>query len=351
MIRRVAGAALLAVAGVLAPWRWTPQASRTASDLRGVCAPGGPVAWASGTKGTYLRTSDGGRTWTASRVPGAEELDFRDVEAFDGETALLLSAGDGARSRVYRTEDGGRGWILALQNRDEKGFFDALAFWDRRHGLVLGDPVDGRFVIWRTDDGGAHWSRVEGPAMPPALAAEGAFAASGTCLVTGPGDLAWFGTGGGGTARVFRSSDRGRTWAAAETPIGARTPSSGIFSLAFWDSLHGIAAGGDYKRPTGGASLARTEDGGLTWSTLPASSPPLNNFLSAVVVVPGTHPPLLVAGGTAVSAWSPDGGITWNTSPEGCNALAFAGVEDGWAVGPAGRVGRFPAEVAARFTR
>ena len=119
---------------------WAPQESNSTSSLRGVSAVSPTVVWASGTKGTYLRTSDGGAHWRAATVPGAADLDFRAVRAVDERTAYLLSIGSGEKSRIYKTTDGGDRWVLAYTNPDPKGFFDALAFWDATHGIVVGDP-------------------------------------------------------------------------------------------------------------------------------------------------------------------------------------------------------------------
>ena len=212
---------------------WTPQSSQTDARFRGVCAVSSQIAWCSGTKGTFARTIDGGKTWKPSQVRGAEALDFRDVEAFDAETAYLLASGPGDASRIYKTTDGGVSWTKQLTNPDPKGFFDAIGFFDRNHGLAFGDPVDGHFTLFTTNDGGATWPRVAGSNLPPALANEGAFAASGTCLVVSGERNAWFATGGARVARVFRSTDRGRSWTVAETPVLTGNPSSGIFSLAF----------------------------------------------------------------------------------------------------------------------
>ncbi len=340
---RAATLTLLTLAALLAltASAWLPVTpSPTTSDLRGVSAPSEGVAWITGTRGACLVTRDGGKSWRTLAVPGAEALDFRDVEAFGPAEAVVMSAGEGAASRIYATADGGSQWSLALSNPDPKGFFDAIAFRNRRQGLALGDPVDGRFAIFATEDGGRRWSRVDPAGIPPALAAEGAFAASGTCLAFDRSGRAWFGTGGAGHARVFRSEDRGRTWAVADTPIGAATPSSGIFSIAFADALHGVAVGGDYRSPAGPGGIARTEDGGVTWTEV---VPPVafDRFLSAVAVVPGTSPPIFVAAGTEISGWSSDGGATWTAGEGGWNAIAFGGAADGWAVGPAGRVVRF----------
>jgi photosystem II stability/assembly factor-like uncharacterized protein len=101
-----------------AAWaQWVAQESGTRVRLRGVSAVSQRVAWASGAAGTFARTTDGGRTWHAAQVPGAAELDFRDVDAFDANTAYLLAIGEGERSRIYKTTDGGRTWALQFQNR------------------------------------------------------------------------------------------------------------------------------------------------------------------------------------------------------------------------------------------
>src|SRR5919205_3314325 len=129
--------------------QWVAQSSGTSVRLRGVSAANGRVAWASGAGGTFARTTDGGQTWQAGQVPGAAELDFRDVDAFDADTAYLLAIGPGESSRIYKTNDGGRTWTLQFQNRRPAAFFDCMAFWDARRGLAVSDPVDGRFLVVR----------------------------------------------------------------------------------------------------------------------------------------------------------------------------------------------------------
>jgi photosystem II stability/assembly factor-like uncharacterized protein len=92
--------------------------------------------------------------------------------------------------------DGGKNWRLQFQNSDRDAFFDALAYWDERNGVALSDPVKGRFSLIITDDGGASWTQLQATNLPPALPREGAFAASGTCLVTQGQQDIWFCTGG-----------------------------------------------------------------------------------------------------------------------------------------------------------
>ncbi len=311
---------------------WVRQESGTSASLRGVSAVNARVVWASGTGGTYLKTTNGGAHWTAAQVPGAESLDFRDVHAVDERMAYLLSAGTGDKARIYKTTDGGAHWTLQLTNPDAQGFFDALAFWDAARGIAIGDPVDGRFAVFTTDDGGAHWQRRQGP---EALPGEGAFAASGTCLIARGARDAWIGTGG---ARVFHSADGGLAWHVSSTPMRHDKPSAGIFSLAFSDARHGVAVGGDYaKDQENRGNIAVTSDGGRTWSE-PPSHPA--GFRSAVAWVPDRK--LWIAVGTSGSDLSRDGGRTWTKFDGGAyNAIAFVSSQAGWAVGPKGAVARF----------
>jgi len=255
------------------------QISHTTESLRGVSAVSRDVAWASGTHGTYLRTTDGGRTWIAGQVPDATALDFRAVVALSADEVFLMSAGPGEQSRIYHTSDAGQHWQLQFTNTILKGFFDSMAFWDSKHGVVLGDPIPDesgklKFELLRTDDG-ETWHAIPPAQLPPALEGEGAFAASNTCITILRADHdsnIWFATGGK-VARVFHSPDRGQSWQVFDTPMVRGPESAGIFSIAFRDAMHGVIAGGDYKHPNDdGPNLAFTEDGGKTW-TLSALHP------------------------------------------------------------------------------
>ncbi len=286
---------------------WRYLESGVSESLRGVSVGPGGIVWASGSHGTFLRSTDAGSTWQSGQVPGAEELDFRDVEAVDVSTAFLLSAGQ--PGRIYKTEDAGQHWTLLYEDEREGIFFDAMAFFSPRHGLAFSDPVDGRFVVVTTDDG-VRWIPTDPDGMPSALPGEAGFAASGTALTVYGERHAWFGTGGP-RARVFRSSDGGKTWAVAETPMLAGQPSRGIFSLHFSDPLHGFATGGDYERPDLAlANLARTEDGGETW----VAAAQLGGFREAIALVPDSGGQRWLAVGPGGLDWSVDGGRSWTSA-------------------------------------
>ena len=256
---------LSALASLKAGAQWVTQETGVKVQFRGLSAVSDKVCWAAGSEGTFARTVDGTH-WQARKVAGAEQLMFRSVVAWSANSATLLAIGAGEASRIYHTEDGGAIWQLQFINRDANAFYDCVQFWDRRHGIALSDPVDGRFRILRTDDSGRTWKVVANRGMPLALPGEGAFAASGTCLVVKGSRDAWFATGGAKVSRVFHSADRGLHWTVAQTPVPAAKPSKGIFGLAFLDRRRGIAVGGDYKAPQADGSAAVTIDGGKTWS-------------------------------------------------------------------------------------
>lgn len=309
----------------------TPQNSHTDVQLRGISAVSAKVAWASGAKGTVLRTIDGGASWETLTIAGADSLDFRDIQAFDQNTAFVLSIGPGDQSRIYKTSDGGKIWQRQFTNSDPKAFYDCFAFWDNTHGIAVSDSVDGKFPLIATADG-MTWNPVVTKKMPAALPSEGAFAASGTCIATFGKNDVWFGTGGP-AARVFHSADRGKNWTVGETPILHGAATQGVFSVAFWTAKDGLAVGGDYKEPTKNESIAAiTHDGGKTW-TLASKQP--QGYRSAVAMG-ASH--ALVAVGTNGADISHDSGTSWSPMFKAdLNALVLTG-NSGWSIGPGGKI-------------
>lgn len=311
--------------------QWQKQNVETKASLRGLSVVNQNVVWASGTGGTFLKTVDGGKTWTVGKVPEAEKLDFRDVEAFDANTAYLLSIGNGETSRIYKTTDGGKTWEKQFQATDKDIFLDAFAFWDKDHGIAMGDPVKGYFYLLRTDDGGKKWYPLSTDKMIPAKDGEAAFAASGTCIIT-QGKNNVFMVSGGTQARVFRSTNRGNSWLVSETPITKGTQGSGIFSIAMLDAKNGVIVGGNYEKPNEvNNNLAWTSDGGRTWTL----SQRLNGYRSGVAFLGKI---VLVAVGSSGSDMSL--GKTWNNlDKENYNAVQ-AKKNAIWAVGANGLVAK-----------
>lgn len=314
--------------------QWQKQNIETKAGLRGLSIVNQNVIWASGTGGTVLRTVDGGKNWSVIKVPDAEKLDFRDIEAFDANTAYILSIGTGESSRIYKTIDGGKTWKLQFKNTNEKAFLDALAFWDKTNGMAMSDPVDGKYLLLKTTDG-ENWTIADNQQMPNAKDGEAAFAASGTCLLT-QGKNNIFLISGGNDARVFRSENRGLSWSVFDTPITKGTAGSGIFSIAMFDKLNGIIVGGNYEKPDDITNnLAFTTDGGKSWML----SKGLNGYRSGVTYIDKNT---IIAVGASGSDLSTDGGKTWKNLDKGnYNAVQTKGKNTIWAVGANGLVANF----------
>jgi photosystem II stability/assembly factor-like uncharacterized protein len=306
-------------------------------EFRGLSSAGADL-WASGRDGTFARSRDAGRSWAAGRIPGAETLFLVDVEALGRDTACVLATSfDGGLARAYRTTNGGATWSVTYELAHPQVFLDGMAFWDRARGLAFGDPVDSAFFVLRTADGCASWSLVAAEALPEPQPGEAGFAASGTAIAVAGSQHAWIGTGGGAVARVLRSTDGGRSWEAVATPMSAGA-ATGIFGIAFRDTLHGVAVGGNYQEPAGAApNVLMSSDGGRSWTT---AGPALPGGVRYGVAAVGGAGAFVAAGPSGIGVTADDG-ITWmavDTLP--AFALHAAG-DRAWIGGTRGWVASF----------
>jgi photosystem II stability/assembly factor-like uncharacterized protein len=303
--------------------------------------------WVTGHAGVILRTLDGGRTWTRLAAPGGDSLQFRDVHAVSRDTAYVLSAGPGDRSRIYQTTDGGATWQLQFLNPDPNAFYDCLDFWDPRHGMAVSDAVAGRLVLIKTENGGGSWTPVAPEVIPPADSGEGAFAASGTCLITRRPGHVWIASGARGAGKAYHSTDAGASWSVITLPLPRGSPASGVMTLAFRDTLIGAALGGDLSAADiFRDNVARTEDGGRTWTV--GGRPPFAGAVYGSAYVGGA-PPALVAVGPKGAGLSRDDGLTWIAlSSHPYWAVGFGSASRGWMVGSTGRITRVDLPVRTR---
>jgi photosystem II stability/assembly factor-like uncharacterized protein len=342
---------------------WVMQSSGTTAGLRGIHAVGGGVAWASGTDGTVLRTEDSGYMWQRCAMPpGAENLDFRGIWAWDANTAIVMSSGPGDLSRIYKTTDGCSHWTLVMTNPDKDGFWDAMVFKDLPRmpdgssgGWILGDPVKREFQLFHTESSGKRWILERGKAPRAEPISQETFAASNSAFVLLPdyyGNPFFpaFGTGGTAGAFFYRggmticvddcsessSPERFGNWTRVSVPVAGGAESSGIFSLAFRDEKRGMAVGGDYAKPNDSSgTVAWTADGGQHWT---AAQRAPHGYRSAVTW--DADAKAWIAVGTNGSDVSFDDGKTWSPLDNGnWNALSLP-----WVVGPQGRIAKLDAD-------
>lgn len=369
----VASTVCAAQASVQESSPWQIQDSGTSAGMRGIHSVDGTVAWASGTAGTVLKTTDGGAHWQHCAIPDASTdgatLDFRGVQAWDAQTAIVMASGPGDKSRLYKTTDGCKTWKLVFTNPEKEGFYDALLFIDRQNGIVLGDPahgdpkinpVEGGYFTFRirvTSDGGITWIPVTDPEfdlpgrnlMP--LAGEAFFAASNSSMAVRDGWLRLgtshnrllrrnFSAAGLRAVRCAGALDPFSgacgipwlDWQSSPVPVATGNSSSGIFSISFRAEQHGIAVGGDYLKPNESTGTAAwTADGGEHWT---ASATPPHGYRSTVQ---WSEPlKLWITAGTNGSDISRDDGRTWQPLDNGnWNALSLPFI-----VGPNGRIAR-----------
>jgi photosystem II stability/assembly factor-like uncharacterized protein len=334
---------------------WGMQDSGTTAGLRGIYSVDGKVAWASGTLGTVLRTLDGGAHWMKCAAPDAAtdgaSLDFRGVQAWDAQTAIVMASGPGEKSRLYKTVDGCKSWALALDATDKGSFWDVVAFQhgnfgfaigDAHTGMLIGDPVAGRFETYVMLLGHGWFATSAGCQSGTGF---GAFAASNSSAFVFGNQRYVLGVGGKEGSYVLLSpllvgpSDTGPCKTVA-VPIAGGTDSAGVFSVFFRDLSHGVIVGGDYQKPTEAKSTAAmTTDTGRHWV---ASIKPPHGYRSSVAW--SEELKAWITAGTNGSDISRDDGKTWQPIDDGnWNALSLPFV-----VGPKGRIARLAPAPAVR---
>jgi photosystem II stability/assembly factor-like uncharacterized protein len=343
--------------------QWAIEDSTTTADLRGIDSLGGGVAWASGTNGTVVRTEDGGYEWQPCTVPpGAEHLDFRGIQAFDANTAIVMSSGKGDLSRLYKTTNGCQTWKLLLTNPDKDGFWDALEFQGHDRGFILGDPVAGRFVLFFTLNGGNKWGRVITEDLEATNAKAGVFAASNSAMTLGYEGMPMFGTSGpegpwlyipesvctsitarGDPAGCFNGALR---FERVKLPLAGSSPSAGIFSIALGPAGSVVVAvGGDYGKPDAVAGTAATTTPRLNPAKAAAAEKPPNGYRSSVACDAATKTWITVGpNGTDIST---DDGRNWRAVHPDAALHEAPDADRNWnaislpfVVGPHGRIGK-----------
>ncbi|SKB38437.1 WD40/YVTN/BNR-like repeat-containing protein [Daejeonella lutea] len=291
--------------------------SGTKTSIRGLSVVDNNVAWVSGSNGWTSVTTDGGVNWKWKQITGYDKYDFRDIEAFSGTDAIVVSAGSPAVILV--TNDGGLNWKEVYRNELPEIFLDGMDFLDNKNGIIYGDPINGKMQLLRTEDGGRTWVDISNNLNIKLIEGEASFAASGTGIRILNGGHVLIATGGA-QSRLFVSKNLGISWKSYPCPIIQGKNSTGPFSIAFISAKRGLAVGGDYLSDTLSTNnMLLTKNGGRTW-THPESNP--FGYKSAVEYI---NPEIVIATGTSGTDISKNGGKTWmKYSPESYNAVRKA---------------------------
>ena len=272
------------------------------ASFRGMSVVDDQVAWISGTKGHIGVTSDGGKTWKFTQVPGFEKFDFRSIYAFDGRRAVIANAG--APANILVTADGGLSWKTVYTNADTLAFFHGMDFWNEKEGIIYGDPIQGKMLLLKTTNGGLSWNESPENERPALNAGEASFAASGTNIRCAGSREVMIATGGT-VSRLWFSDDKGVSWRSIAVPILQGEASTGIFSFCRkYNSI--VVVGGNYLQDSLRVRhVFTTPDKGKTWS---APTVPTRGYRECVEMLSDR---ILVAAGPSGVDITRDKGQQW----------------------------------------
>lgn len=306
----------------------------TKTSIRGLSVVNDVVVWVSGNNGMVGKSTDGGKSWKWFTVKGFEKRDFRDIEAFDGATAVIMCVD--APAYILKTIDGGESWKIVYENKTKGMFLDAMEFWNEQAGIVIGDPIDGKIFVARTFDGGDTWKNIPDNYRPVADSGEAFFAASGTNVRALDRDESVLVSGGTHSRMYIRDKK-------IDLPIIQGKETTGANSVAVLDNntRNGgstmVIVGGDFSNPNSDSlNCFLTTNKGKTWK---APKRPPHGYRSCVEWLSKKH--IVSCGPTGVD-YSVDGGNTWKwISKESFHVCRAA--KRGSAVylaGPDGKVGK-----------
>ena len=273
------------------------------TSLRGLSVVSDKIIWVSGSNGMVGKSINAGKTWEWINVKGFEKRDFRDIEAWDANTAIIMAIAEPAV--ILKTTDAGKNWKITYENKAPGMFLDAMEFRDMKNGMVIGDPLKDKLFVATTNDAGESWNEVAYENLPKVDSGEACFAASGTNI------RLWSDTGkcmvsGGMRSRFFLNEK------AIDIPIIQGSGTSGANSVAVrydkknYPLPYFVIVGGDFSRDTiAYQNCIISNDGGNSW--MPAKSPP-KGYRSCVEFIDNKK---MISCGTSGVDISNDSGINW----------------------------------------
>lgn len=306
--------------------QWTAQTSPTTETLRNVKAVDDNVVWACGYNGVVLRTIDGGTTWELKTLTDAGYYNYV-VDAISANIAWVTGTlGGNLDAKIWKTTDGGTTWVE--QWHDATTFSNGLRMFDANNGVAYFDPAPANeWIILTTSDGGSTWNKVLQTNIPAADGTNGEVGLATTMTVLG--DNVWFSSYTNIDSKVYRSTDKGLTWAVSGPLLSGM--SSGSIYMAFRDANYGVTVGGD-------GLPGLTTDGGATWNYSTTSN---GLVMRSIANVSGTDIFLAIAD-AGKSTVSYDGGLTWTEVTATASAKRIRNItstnSNAWCVGETGTI-------------
>ncbi len=282
--------------------------SGTKTSLRGLSVVSDKIVWASGSAGMVAKSVDAGATWKWITVKGFEKKEFRDIEAFDANTAIIMAIDSPAF--ILKTIDGGENWKTVYRNDTKGMFLDAMDFLNQKKGVVVGDPIKGKFFIARTNDRGNTWKEDPINKLPVADSGEACFASSGTNIrKLKKGDYIF--VSGGLSSHLYIGNMK------TDLPILQGKESTGANSVAAKNKKQFIVVGGDFtKKDSTSKNCLITKNAGKDW--LSPSNPPYG-YRSCIEYIENNI--WLACGLNGVDITRNDGSTFTKVSSEGFHVL------------------------------
>lgn len=292
--------------------------SGTPTSLRGLSVVNDNIIWVSGSNGTVGKSTNGGKNWKWMKVNGFENTDFRDIEAFDANTALIMGVSEPAY--ILKTNDGGESWKVVYENKTKGMFLDAMDFANNQQGIVVGDPINGKIFMARTRNTGNSWEELDEKEQSQVISGEAFFAGSGSNIKLFA-DGTYFLVSGGIKSRLFT---KGKV---TDLPMIQGNESSGAYSIDIFDNgfprkpgNRMVVVGGDYKADSlTDRNCFYSTNSGKTWQ---APETPPHGYRSSVEFL--SKKDILACGPNGVD-YSSDGGRNWEwISREGFHVCKIA---------------------------
>jgi photosystem II stability/assembly factor-like uncharacterized protein len=219
-------------------------------------------------------TTDGGATWLrVADVPTGSGAGIVFTSPLDGwaVNGAITDNGTGTSGSVVRTTDGGATWhtVLGLPGTDR---YQPPVFFGSDSGVILGVPENSaspdRPVIFSTDDGGVTWTAH----VTPADGADAFYSADDPGVpfaAVSPSQWVLFGSA------LFTTTDDGSTW--NRTVTRPSWPGGAVSSVVFSSPLDGLAmvtppgcpspslVGDQESSQCNYTVLMATTDGARTW--------------------------------------------------------------------------------------